>query len=173
MDNLFQSYVIACSCLNFIMGLTKLRILQLKLTVAGYHSIWIRADKLTQLQEHSSLQEVHLLGRAAKYSLYGFSAAADVPLIQRPSSFFGIQQLKVLSLTYDDYHVEVASCPVPHPYSLSASRATSCHVNPVPTTACLLCVIQPVTAIFQTQSLSIAKTAALLPGSEHICTRSP
>ena len=94
------------------MKLTKLRTLQLKLTVAGYHRIQIQAGRLSQLQGHSSLQEVHLLGLAAKYQLNDFPAAAAAPLTQRPRSFFGIQQLKVLSLAYVD-HVEVASCPLP------------------------------------------------------------
>ena len=93
------------------MKLTRLRALQLKLD-KSYSRDQIQVDKLSQLQRHSSLQEVHLLGLAEENGINHFSASPVVPFTKGACSFFGMRQLKVLSMAYTD-PVEVASCLLP------------------------------------------------------------
>ena len=72
----------------------------------------MQVDKLSQLQGHSSLQEVHLLELAEEDSKNHFLAVPTAPLTKSACSFFGMRQLKVLSMAHMD-HVEVASCQRP------------------------------------------------------------
>ena len=77
----------------------------------------MQVEKLSQLQEHHSLQEVHLLGLAEEeVNVRYHSVCPLVPFTKGACSFLGMQQLKVLSMAYM-VSVEVASCRRPSLYS--------------------------------------------------------
>ena len=117
----FQS---CCSWLSLVMSLTRLRTLRLKLDSSYPNNRHIRLGDLSQLRGHSSLQEVHLLGLADEDCSKQCSVSPFVPLTKCACSFFGMQQLKVLSMAYIDL-VEVASYPFSVPQNCKRSEAPS------------------------------------------------
>ena len=154
---------IDCSCLDFIMNLTRLKTLQLKLDSRNQlqPSHQMQVGKLSQLREHHSLQEVHLLGLPQEAELRRVPVASVVPFTKSACSFFGMRQLKVLSMAYT-VPVEVASCLLPSLYSSEASMKLSGCMSDLRIGNLVLCLSPAVTGTSQTHCLGIQETAVFV-----------
>ena len=88
----------ACRLIDFLMGLKKLKTLNIIL-VRDFRGSDRRGD-LCKLREHPSLQDIRLISNGGEEVGGLYLKAVDVPLEISLCSFFAMQQLKVLNLLF-------------------------------------------------------------------------